>query len=218
MNKSRDEKQTFAQKETKWLVLKTGTTILAEKNEYTKGKETKLMTTDSDINLVDTENEVMGWKEDQRRARNRPEEEKSKRKLHSASLILVMLRAGERCLWHRLKTATKDQQALGFLLAPASFLRRTSFSRCLTGTGGQCKETQGGKTATLGNTQHGRGTLPLLRPHYLMKSSVLWYVMEQLQPGLKLILWLPNSRKLETTFSSCKARQNCTHDFSGKVQ
>lgn len=97
MNKSRDEKQVFAPKETKWLILKAGTTILAEKNGCTKGQETKLMTTDSDINLVDTENEVMGWKEDQRRARNRSEEEKSKSNLHSASLILVMLRARERC-------------------------------------------------------------------------------------------------------------------------
>lgn len=56
--------KTVAQKEAKWLLLKTGTTTLAERNEGTKGKETKLMTTDSNIILVDTEKEVMEWKED----------------------------------------------------------------------------------------------------------------------------------------------------------
>ena len=97
-----------------------------------KGNKTK-MTTDSDTILVDTEKEVTGWNEDQRRVRSRSEEERSERNLHSASPILVMLRAGERCLWCCLKTATKFLQALGFLLPPASFLRRTSFWRCLTG-------------------------------------------------------------------------------------
>lgn len=56
------------------------------------------MTTDSDIILVDTEKEVTEWKEDQRRARSRSEEERSERNLRSTSPILVMLRAGERCL------------------------------------------------------------------------------------------------------------------------
>lgn len=64
MNKIEDEIQTVAEKGKKWLILKTRTMTLAERNESTKGKETKLMTTDSDIILVDTEEEVIGWKED----------------------------------------------------------------------------------------------------------------------------------------------------------
>lgn len=97
MNKSRDEKQTVAQKETKCLVLKTGAMTLAERNESAKDKETKLTIKDSDI-LVDTEKGMTGWKEDQRRPRSRSEEERSERSLHSALPTLVMLRAGERYL------------------------------------------------------------------------------------------------------------------------
>lgn len=161
MNKSRDEKQTVAQKETKWLVLKTGTTPLAERNENTMGKEAKLMTTDSDIILVDTEKEVTGWKEDQRRVRSRSEEERFERNLHSASPILVMLRAGERCLWCCLKTATKFLQALGFLLPPS--WGGLHSEDAYLGREGLYKETQRGKTSTSGNTQHGRGILSLLK-------------------------------------------------------
>lgn len=111
--------------------------------------------------LVDTEKEVTGWKEDQRRVRSRSEEERFERNLHSASPILVMLRAGERCLWCCLKTATKFLQALGFLLPPS--WGGLHSEDAYLGRGGLYKETQRVKTSTSGNTQHGRGILSLLK-------------------------------------------------------
>lgn len=132
VNKIRDEKQAVAQMETKCL----GN---MESWHWQKGmrapreRKENLMITDSDIVLVDYEKEEMGWKKDWKKVRSKLEEERSETNLYSASPAQVMVRAGQRCLWHYLKTTTNFPPALGFPLPPASLLRRNSFWTCLTG-------------------------------------------------------------------------------------